>query len=82
MGNGLRGEGHLTWRKTADKVWATNPKRLGNYYGTITYTVSVTPGLGDEYVLVINPGAISTDHDTLKQAKNEFRKFLFDKPSV
>ena len=80
MGQGLRGEGHITWRKTANDTWLTNPKKSTGYVGTIVYTESVTPALGDEYELTINPGAVVTLHDTLAQAKNEFRTYLHDKP--
>ena len=67
---------NITWNKIADDQWQTNnPKRT--YIGIITYVPGLTP-----YQLSITPGPVNSNHDTLRNAKNEFRKFLFNKPVV
>lgn len=68
--------GHITWHRTSNTTWATvNPKRDGDYTGTITEGAKPDP-----YALEILPGPVNSSHPTLKAAKDEFRRFLFDKP--
>lgn len=64
----------ITWWKTSDTTWETVTSKRG-------YTAEITIGAKpDPYTIEINPGAITTSHETFRQAKNEFRKFLFNKP--
>jgi len=66
----------ITFFRTSNTTWATvNPKRSGGFTATVTEGAKPDP-----YNLLIQPGAVSSDHETLRQAFNEFRKFLFDKP--
>lgn len=62
-----------TWTKTSDTTWQAKA------YRTVTYTAVITK-TGNNHALVVNPGAIAVGtFETLKAAKNAFRKFLFDK---
>ena len=62
------------WQKTSDTQWTANPQR--GYTATIDYAVGPNP-----YTLTITgPGGTVTSWPTLRNAKNEFRRFLLDKP--
>lgn len=62
---------NLSWKKTSDTTWQAEAYRGTTYTAVITKT-------GDNHVLVINPGAVAGGtFDTLKKAKNYFRKYLF-----
>lgn len=63
----------ISWLKQTDTQWETKDHR--GYVGTIDYSPGANP-----YQLTINPGAVVTTHPTFKRAKNEYRKFLRDKP--
>ena len=62
--------------KTGDNQWTSKGVNRG-FTGVIDFTQAPAT---DRYTLTINPGAVVTSHDTLRKAKNEFRKFLLDKP--
>ena len=64
----------ITWWKASNTTWETKNDHRG-YSGEIT--IGAKP---DPYTLEINPGAIISQHPTYRLAKNEYRKFLFDKP--
>ena len=67
---------HITWNKTDDEEWTSRVERT--YQGTIVRDTD--PGNAEPYELTIDNGGGVTTHKTLRNAKNEFRKFLFDKP--
>jgi len=62
--------------KTGDDEWTSKGVNRG-FTGVITFTQAPAT---DRYALVITPGPVNSLHDTLHKAKNEFRKFLLDKP--
>lgn len=69
--------GKIKWQKIGDTTWEVDDHR--GYTAEIEYdplAVSLP------YEIVIDPGAVTSQHATLRQAKNVFRKFLFDKPLV
>lgn len=50
--------------------WTSSEER--SYTGTIGFA-------SNTYTLTIEPGTVVTEHNTLRQAKNQFRKYLLDK---
>lgn len=50
--------------------WTSSEER--SYTGVIEFA-------SNTYTLTIEPGTVVTEHDTLRKAKNEFRKYLLDK---
>lgn len=63
----------INWNKASDTTWTADARRSVTYTATITKT-------GNNHALVVNPGAIAVGtYATLRNAKNAFRKFLFDK---
>ena len=62
--------------KTGDDEWTSKGVNRG-FSAVITFTQAPAT---DRFAIVINPGAIASSHDTLHKAKNQFRKFLLDKP--
>ncbi len=64
---------HTRWAKTTDTTWQAEAYRAVTYVAVITKT-------GNNHALVVNPGAVAVGtYTTLKNAKNGFRKYLFDK---
>lgn len=63
----------IRFYKTADDQWQTADER--GYTAQIDYVAGPNP-----YTLTINPGAVVSSWPTLENAKNEFRRFLLDKP--
>lgn len=61
------------WTRESATEWAVKDHR--GYTGSIERVGGVEP-----YQLTISPGAIVSTHNTLKNSKNEYRKFLHDKP--
>ena len=64
----------ITWNKSADTAWFTPHSHRG-YTATIalasnTYTITITNGVDADVVVA---------YETLANAKNAFRKFLFTK---
>ena len=66
----------MRFTKTGNTQWTSKGVNRG-YTGIIIF---INAPATDRYTLTINPGAIVSNHDTLHKAKNEFRKFLLDKP--
>lgn len=66
---------HINWHKTSNTQWQTTPHRT--YTGTIDRIGASAPYT---HRLTVTPGPVVTTVKTLGQAKNEFRKFLLDKP--
>jgi len=70
----------MRFTKTANDEWTSKGINRG-YTGVIVFVPIIPPAPpADRYTLTINPGAIVSTHDNLHKAKNEFRKFLLDKP--
>lgn len=65
----------VTW---TNAVIGFSPDDANTDVGGLTINLT-TPGEGT-YALSITPGPVDTTHSTLRAAKNEFRKFLRDKP--
>lgn len=64
---------NISWKKTSDTTWQAESYRSTTYTAVITKT-------GDSHALVVNPGAVAVGtFDTLRKAKNAYRKFLFSK---
>lgn len=66
----------LRWQKTGNNSWAADKR---DYTAEIEMATPIgsTP---QPYTLTIEPGTVTSSHDTLGQAKRAFQKFLFDKP--
>ena len=64
----------ISWFKTSATTWS--PKTQRGFDAEITYTA----GIENPYEIVINPGAVTSQHATFRNAKNAFRKYLLDKP--
>ena len=72
-----RTDSHLErFTKTAEFQWTSKGVNRG-FTGVIDF---VDAPATDRFTLTITPGPVVSTHDTLKKAKNEFRKFLLDKP--
>ena len=72
-----KNDSHLMkFTKTGNTEWTSKGVNRG-FTGVIVF---VDAPATDRYTLTINPGAIVSTHDTLHKSKNEFRKFLLDKP--
>ena len=65
----------VSWNRISDTQWQTKAHRAGNWVGTITLGAGANP-----YSLTISGGGGTTTWPTLRNAKNAFRRFLFDKP--
>jgi hypothetical protein len=64
---------NITWVKTGDDTWQAEA------YRAVTYTAVITK-TGNDHSVVVNPGAVALGvFPTLRNAKNSFRKYLFDK---
>jgi len=61
-----------TYKLIAPQIWS---KTLRGFTATISLTFGPT-----NYALNILPGPVDSNHGSLRDAKNTFRKFLFDKP--
>lgn len=64
----------IKWQKTGNSQWTANSQLRTS----VTYSAVINLS-GSTYTLTINPGAVITAHTTLKNAKNQFRKYLFTK---
>lgn len=72
MGTGITDSSLMRWKYSSQDTW---DKEARGFTGQIVRTLNPT-----NYQLTINPGAIVTNHRQLRDAKNEFRIFLQDKP--
>ena len=66
----------MKFTKTANLEWTSKGVNRG-YTGVIIFLDAPAT---QRYTITINPGAVVSTHNTLRNAKNEFRKFLLDKP--
>jgi hypothetical protein len=64
----------IKWRKVGQDAYTALAHR------GFTAQITMTGGASAPYQLLIQPGAVASSHKTLRNAKNQFRLFLQNKP--